>query len=57
MCPLGAGAWVTAPPPDAALRQLGPTYLHDLLILAALCHDFGAAEADAEIGFCDTNTL
>lgn len=40
-----------------ALRQLGLTYLHDLLMLAALSLDFGKAEADAEIGFCDTNTL
>lgn len=57
-CPLGIGAWVTAPAPDVALRQPGPYfYVHDLLILAALSHDFGTAEADAEIGFCDTNTL
>jgi len=40
-----------------ALCQPGPAYLHDLLILAALCPDFGTAEADAEIGVCDTNTL
>lgn len=53
--PLGTGAWVRASPPDIALHWSSPTYLHDLLILAALCHDFGTA--DAEIGFCDTNTL
>lgn len=57
MCPLCAGSSITAPPSGSALRQPGPAYLCDLLIHAALCHDFGMAEVDAEIGFCDANRL
>lgn len=57
MCPLCTGSSITAPPSGSALHQPGPTYLRDLLILAALCHDFGMAEVDAEIGFCDANRL
>lgn len=52
---LCTGSRVTAPPSASVLHQLALTYLHDLLLLATLCHDFGTA--DAEIGFCDPNRL
>lgn len=43
--------------PTHSIASAGSCYPRDLPRLAALCHGLGTAEADAEIGGCDTNTL